>query len=96
MYAINIKWDTDGEAINLCMADILPLESERSMTDEERKQLEELTIKIEYLVREGVYITKEDEHVLHRALEALGQAHNAQMFQKEKPSHEWMEANIPY
>mgnify|MGYP001558163444 CR=1 FL=1 len=54
------------------------------MTDEERKQLEQLTTKIEYLIHEGVYITHEDERVLHRALEALGSVHNMQMFQDKK------------
>lgn len=51
------------------------------MTDEERQQLETLTAKIEYLVQEGVHFTREDERVLHGALEALASAHNAEMFQ---------------
>jgi hypothetical protein len=51
------------------------------MTDEERKQLEKLASKMEYLVQEGVHFSQEDHNVIVYALTWIGQAHNNAMFQ---------------
>ena len=51
------------------------------MTDEERKQLGELAVKLEYLAHEGVHFTREDHRIILLALGVLGQAHNSAMYQ---------------
>ena len=53
------------------------------MTDDEREQLEKIAANVEYLARKGVYFTHEDKRVIVGALNAIGQAHNAAMFQNE-------------
>ena len=63
------------------------------MTDKERKQLEDMTAKLEYLFREGVHFTPEDYKSIVYAMRALNAIHNDHMIE---PNHEWMEKNIPY